>query len=72
MLFRSGIPDLLRQIIEFVESWEPFGGLCSASVSAIQNARFPFASECIEKYEELALNRLNAAVENRGEISDVG
>ena len=53
-------------------TWEPFGGLCSASVSAIQNARFPFASECIEEYEELALNRLNAAVENRGKISDVG
>lgn len=52
--------------------WEPFGGLCSASVSAISNARFPFAAECIEEYEKLALDRLNAAVENRGEISDAG
>lgn len=52
--------------------WEPFGGLCSASVSAIQNGRFPFAAECIEAYEKRAVERLRDTVAARSEVYDAG
>lgn len=52
--------------------WEPFGGLCSASVSAIMNGRYPFASECIEEFEKLAAMRLNCAMVKREEACNAG
>ena len=41
--------------------WEPFGGLCSASVAAIELGRIPYAAEIDEHFAELALDRLNEA-----------
>jgi|ERR1035437_1746271 site-specific DNA-methyltransferase (adenine-specific) len=38
--------------------WEPFGGLCSASVAAIKLGRRPFAAERDENFAEFANQRL--------------
>jgi len=38
--------------------WEPFGGLCSASVAAIELARLPFAAEIDDEFANLAEQRL--------------
>jgi len=38
--------------------WEPFGGLCSASVAAIELARLPFAAEIDNEFANLAEQRL--------------
>jgi site-specific DNA-methyltransferase (adenine-specific) len=40
--------------------WEPFGGLCSASVAAIQLKRKPFAAEIDKNFFNLARERLEA------------
>jgi site-specific DNA-methyltransferase (adenine-specific) len=42
--------------------WEPFGGLCSASVAAVRNGRRAFAAECNEEFHAAALTRLRAEV----------
>jgi site-specific DNA-methyltransferase (adenine-specific) len=41
--------------------WEPFGGLCTASVAAIELNRTAFASEIVETYCEIAANRIEEA-----------
>lgn len=41
--------------------WEPFGGLCSASVAAVENGRRAYAAEVVERFEETARARLRAA-----------
>lgn len=65
-----------RQILATTDAgdivWEPFGGLCSASVAAIQTGRYPFAAECIEEFERLALERLDDATTRRGDMEDAG
>ncbi len=38
--------------------WEPFGGLCSASVAAIELGRHAFAAETVERFADLAGDRL--------------
>ena len=38
--------------------WEPFGGLCSASVAAIEMDRVPFAAEIDHYFHSLAKSRL--------------
>ena len=38
--------------------WEPFGGLCSASVAAIRTGRIAYAAELNEKYCEAAKKRI--------------
>ena len=38
--------------------WEPFGGLCSASVAAIRLGRVPYAAEINEKYFAIARERI--------------
>ena len=38
--------------------WEPFGGLCSASASALRLGRRPCAAELLETYHTLATQRL--------------
>jgi site-specific DNA-methyltransferase (adenine-specific) len=44
--------------------WEPFGGLCSASVASVKLGRYPYAAEVNREYQNIALERLNnAAVE---------
>ena len=46
--------------------WEPFGGLCSASVAAIELGRVPYAAESDPQFSELAAQRLeDAAAEVR-------
>jgi site-specific DNA-methyltransferase (adenine-specific) len=41
--------------------WEPFGGLCTASVAAIELKRSAFASEIVESYFEIAVTRIEEA-----------
>ena len=50
--------------------WEPFGGLCSASVAAIRHNRFSFAAEINPDFCRAALTRLKS--ETGGLFSDVG
>jgi DNA methylase len=47
--------------------WEPFGGLCSASVAAVHLGRRAFAAEADPAFADLAARRLAAA----GEPADV-
>lgn len=42
--------------------WEPFGGLCSASVAAIRSGRVAHAAEIHKEYQDAALGRLIAAL----------
>lgn len=44
--------------------WEPFGGLCSASVAAIELGRRPYAAEPHDIFFELADARLTTAYNN--------
>ncbi|TAM74591.1 site-specific DNA-methyltransferase [bacterium] len=45
--------------------WEPFGGLCSASVAAIELGRRPFAAEKYQVFHEHARQRLEEATRNK-------
>lgn len=45
--------------------WEPFGGLASASVSAIELNRFPCVAEINPNFQKAALNRLNEIIQRR-------
>ncbi len=45
--------------------WEPFGGLCSASVAAIQLSRNPFAAEIDAGFASLAHERLMEAADEK-------
>lgn len=38
--------------------WEPFGGLCSASVAAVELGRHACAAETVERFADLAAQRL--------------
>ena len=40
--------------------WEPFGGLCSAVVAAVELGRRGYAAESVEHFAELAVGRLRA------------
>ena len=40
--------------------WEPFGGLCSASVAAVEMGRRPYAAEPVGAFYDLAFQRLGA------------
>jgi hypothetical protein len=42
--------------------WEPFGGLCSASVAAVELCRRAFAAERHEDFHQLAAERLQEAL----------
>jgi site-specific DNA-methyltransferase (adenine-specific) len=48
--------------------WEPFGGLCSASVAAVTMGRRAFAAETDPAFADLAAERLRRA----GAIADAG
>ena len=71
--------ELMRRILEAATKpgdvvWEPFGGLCSASVAAIELGRKPFAAEVNERFADLAEERLDAeaaaaARESQSDIS---
>lgn len=54
---------LMRLLIEATSDvgdvvWEPFGGLCSATVAALELGRISYAAEVIEEYYNAAYNRL--------------
>lgn len=62
---------MTRQIIAATDPgdvvWEPFGGLCSASVAAIRSGRTAHAAEVNDQYVEAAVTRLRAEMVS-GEI----
>lgn len=54
---------LMRRIIEASSDkgdvvWEPFGGLCSATVAALELGRIGYASEIVEEFYNAAYDRL--------------
>lgn len=56
---------LMNRIVEASSNvgdvvWEPFGGLCTATLSAIQNGRIGYAAEQNELFAQLAEERLKA------------
>lgn len=59
---------MARQILACTDEgdvvWEPFGGLCSASIAALRHGRRFFAAEVNRAYFEVAARRLEA--ERRG------
>ena len=57
---------LMRRIVKACTNqgdvvWEPFGGLCSASVAALELGRVAFAAEVIPIFAEIARERLEGA-----------
>ena len=45
--------------------WEPFGGLASASVAAVQAGRVPCVAELDHDFAEIAAQRLDDALAGR-------
>ena len=43
--------------------WEPFGGLCSAVVAAVELGRDGYASEPVEHFADLAIERIESTAE---------
>lgn len=63
--------EFMRRIIaastdEAAVIWEPFGGLCSAAVAAIELGRKAFAAESDHRFAESAEHRLRAVAGPRG------
>jgi len=50
--------------------WEPFGGLASASVAAVETGRFPYVAEIDHDFAEIAAQRLEDACEGRDPEGD--
>jgi site-specific DNA-methyltransferase (adenine-specific) len=50
--------------------WEPFGGLCSASVAAINLGRYPYTAEFNDNYASMALERLKEASKQAPKTED--
>lgn len=44
--------------------WEPFGGLCSAVVAAIELGRDGYAAEPVEHFADLAIERIESAIDH--------
>jgi hypothetical protein len=58
--------ELMRRILTSATRpgdvvWEPFGGLCSASVAAIEMECIPYAAERHDPFHAVALDRLRSA-----------
>ncbi len=58
--------DLMKRIIEACTTsndvvWEPFGGLCTASVAAVELGRRAFAAEVVDHFAQIAASRLAEA-----------
>ena len=47
--------------------WEPFGGLCSTSVAAVSAGRRAFAAEAVDRFADLAADRLMSTAAAAGE-----
>ncbi len=65
---------LMKRIIEASSDegdivWEPFGGLCTASVAATQLNRIPLVAEKQEEYHEIAVKRLENVSSKNGQTS---
>ncbi len=59
--------EFMRRIVKAATKrgdvvWEPFGGLCSASVAALELGREPYAAELIEDHATTAGERLGDAL----------
>jgi site-specific DNA-methyltransferase (adenine-specific) len=52
--------------------WEPFGGLCSASVAAVRLGRDAYAAEINEGFHAAAMDRLNNEVASRERARKAG
>jgi DNA modification methylase len=50
--------------------WEPFGGLASASVAAVQTGRYPCVAEVDHDFAEIAAQRLDDAVSGRDQEAE--
>jgi hypothetical protein len=55
--------DFMRRIVTACTKpgdvvWEPFGGLCTASVAAVELSRIPYAAEIDDTFTDLAMTRL--------------
>src|SRR5712692_5775295 len=50
--------------------WEPFGGLASASVAAVESGRFPCVAEIDHDFAEIAAQRLDDARSGRDQEDD--
>ena len=65
---------LMRQIVGACTDpgdvvWEPFGGLCSASVAAVELRRVPYAAEQVPAFATLARRRLEHAALSVDEVA---
>ena len=54
----------MRRIVEAASAqgdvvWEPFGGLCSAVVAAVELGRRGYAAECVDRFADLATERIS-------------
>jgi site-specific DNA-methyltransferase (adenine-specific) len=52
--------------------WEPFGGLCSASVAAVALGRRAFAAETDQGFADLAEQRLRGSAETLPGSAEIG
>ena len=62
--------DFMRRILGAATDegdviWEPFGGLASASVAAVETGRFPCVAEIDHDFAEIAAQRLDDALAGR-------
>lgn len=67
--------EFMRRILHAVTEpgdivWEPFGGLASASVAAVETGRFPCAAEIDRDFAAIAAQRLDDAVAGRNREED--
>jgi len=69
--------ELMRRILHAATDegdviWEPFGGLASGAVAAVQARRFPCVAERDHDFAEIAAQRLADAAAGRGCHDDLG
>jgi site-specific DNA-methyltransferase (adenine-specific) len=67
--------EFMRRILAAVTDpedvvWEPFGGLASASVAAVESGRFPCIAEIDHDFAEIAAQRLEDARSGRDPEGD--
>jgi DNA methylase len=67
--------EFMRRILNAVTDqgdviWEPFGGLASASVAAVEMGRRPYVAEIDHDFSEIAAQRLDDAVAGRDPEAD--
>ena len=58
--------EFMRRIIKAATEpgdavWEPFGGLCSAVVAAVEAGRRGYAAETVDHFDDLAIARIRSA-----------